>query len=60
MDVEISELTTRVEVRDIEAIRKALLEDPTFRAFLKQWREDDERLRAQRSNDRAANVKGAR
>jgi hypothetical protein len=60
MDVEISELTARVEVRDIEAIRKALLDDPTFRAFLKQWREEDERLHAQRSNDRAASVKGAR
>ena len=60
MNVEISEMVTRIEVRDIEAIRKALLEDPAFRAFLKQWREEDERLRTQRASDRAANVKGGR
>jgi hypothetical protein len=60
MDVEINELTTKIEVREVEAVRKALLDDPIFRAVLKRWREEDERLHAQRNSDRAANAKGGR
>lgn len=60
MDVQINEVVTKVEVRDVEAVRKALLEDPQFRAVLKRWREEDERLHAQRTSDRSPSVKGGR
>jgi hypothetical protein len=60
MDVQINEITTSVQVSDVAPIRKALLEDPQFRAMLKHWREEDERLGAQRMNDRAASQKGSR
>lgn len=60
MDVQINDVTAQVDVRDLDALRKALLDDPRFRAELKRWREEDDRLSGQRNNDRSANVRGAR
>lgn len=57
MDVQVNEVTTKVDVRDIAALRKALLDDPQFRAALNRWREEDDRLRVQRTSDRAADVR---
>jgi hypothetical protein len=57
MDVQINEVATTVEVRDIAALRKAMLDDPQFWAALRRWREEDERLRGQRDSDRAADVR---
>ena len=59
MDVQINEVSTNVEVRDAEALL-----NPRVMALIvaevKRQLEHDERLRAQRTADRAANVRGGR